>query len=96
VLSAPPPNDLVALLAGARAFVGNDAGPSHLAALLGTPTVAVFGPTSASVWRPQGPDVQVVQGDPSGAASNWRVPSSVVCAAALAAAVHDRQCADEQ
>ena len=50
------------LLAGARAFVGNDSGISHLAAALGTPTVAVFGPTDARVWGPRGPRVAVLQG----------------------------------
>jgi lipopolysaccharide heptosyltransferase I len=45
---APPTGlgDLIALLGGARIFVGGDTGPLQLAAALGTPTVAVFGPTS--------------------------------------------------
>ncbi|MDO8835963.1 MAG: glycosyltransferase family 9 protein, partial [Vicinamibacterales bacterium] len=38
--------DLIALLGRARIFVGGDTGPLQLAAALGTPTVAVFGPTS--------------------------------------------------
>lgn len=56
--------DLVALLAGARAFAGNDAGPSHLAAALGVPTLAVFGPTDPAAWAPRGrAPVRVVRGD---------------------------------
>ncbi len=49
------------LLRGARAFVGNDSGTTHLAAMLGVPTVALFGPSVASVFAPNGPSVQVVE-----------------------------------
>jgi ADP-heptose:LPS heptosyltransferase len=34
-----------AVIAGAALYVGNDSGLTHVAAALGTPTVAVFGPT---------------------------------------------------
>jgi len=37
--------ELMALLRGAACAVGGDTGPLHLAAALGTPTVALFGPT---------------------------------------------------
>jgi ADP-heptose:LPS heptosyltransferase len=43
-----------------RAYVGNDSGVSHLAAALGVPTIAVFGPTDPTVWAPLGPKVAVV------------------------------------
>lgn len=36
---------LAALLARAAVFVGNDSGPAHVAAAVGTPVVSVFGPT---------------------------------------------------
>jgi heptosyltransferase-1 len=36
---------LIALTRHASLFVGGDTGPMHLAALLGVPTVAIFGPT---------------------------------------------------
>jgi ADP-heptose:LPS heptosyltransferase len=39
----------------ASAFVGNDSGVSHLAAAVGTPGVAIFGPTDPARWRPLGP-----------------------------------------
>ncbi len=32
-----------------------DSGPSHLAAAVGTPTLAIFGPTDPERWRPFGP-----------------------------------------
>jgi hypothetical protein len=46
--------DLARWLAGARLYVGNDSGITHLAAAVGTPTVAVFGPTRPEVWAPPG------------------------------------------
>jgi ADP-heptose:LPS heptosyltransferase len=48
------------LVCGAQLFVGNDAGMTHVAALAGVRTIALFGPTDARVWRPLGPRVQVV------------------------------------
>ena len=40
------------LLAKARLVVGNDSGPLHLAAALGVPTLALFGPTEPDLYRP--------------------------------------------
>ena len=52
--------ELLKILAGARLFVGNDSGATHLAAALGIPTLAVFGPSDSKLWRPLGPRVRVV------------------------------------
>lgn len=43
----------------ASAVVGGDTGPLHLAALLGVPTLSLFGPTEPSVWAPEGARVLV-------------------------------------
>ncbi len=43
--ATPSMAHLLALLRGARMFVGSDSGPMHLASLAGVPVVAVFGPT---------------------------------------------------
>jgi len=48
------------LVAGGDAFVGNDAGMTHVAALAGVRTVALFGPTDPRVWHPLGPNCQTV------------------------------------
>ena len=53
----PPVPDLalyLAVLKRARAFVTGDTGPLHFAAGVGTPTLALFGPTSAVRWAPAG------------------------------------------
>ncbi|MEM7680502.1 MAG: glycosyltransferase family 9 protein [Planctomycetota bacterium] len=47
------------VLEGARAFIGNDAGPTHLAAAMGVPTLALFGPSDPKRWAPLGPCVRV-------------------------------------
>ena len=57
------PADCVVLRAAmwkADSFVGNDSGPTHLAAVLGLRTVAIFGPASSiEQWKPAGPRVTV-------------------------------------
>ncbi len=54
---------LIALIAGARMFVGNDAGPAHLAAAAGTPSAVIFGSSSSVHWRPWKVEHCVVQND---------------------------------
>jgi hypothetical protein len=83
VLRSPPPDDLVAILTAARVLVSNDAGPAHLAALLGTPTVTIFGPTSASVWRPVRRHAVTLTGDPRAEPETWGVQPARVVALVL-------------
>jgi lipopolysaccharide heptosyltransferase I len=45
---------LTALLGTARVLLTNDSGPMHIAAAVGTPVVALFGPTSARRTGPYG------------------------------------------
>lgn len=45
---------LAALLAQGSLFIGNDSGVTHLAAISGVPTVALFGPTDPASWAPLG------------------------------------------
>jgi hypothetical protein len=51
--------ELACWLASARIYIGNDSGPSHLAAAAGTPVVALFGPSNPAVWAPRGPRVTI-------------------------------------
>ncbi|MCC7264735.1 MAG: glycosyltransferase family 9 protein [Candidatus Latescibacteria bacterium] len=60
-LCPPGPLELASLLESAALFIGNDSGPGHLAAALGTPTLSLFGPTDPRVWRPPHPRARVVQ-----------------------------------
>ena len=53
-LPALPLDAVLAVLGRALLFVGNDSGPAHMAAAVGTPTVTVFGSQNPRVWRPWG------------------------------------------
>ena len=67
-MKSPPVNlagklslkELGALTARARLFVGVDSMPMHLAAAMGVPTVALFGPSSEAVWGPWNVEQRVV------------------------------------
>jgi hypothetical protein len=56
-------DDLAALTAAARLFIGTDTGPTHLAAQLGIPTLALFGPTDPATWSPIGPAIRILAPD---------------------------------
>lgn len=50
------PRELSARLSACHLFIGNDSLPMHLAAAVGTPVVAIFGPSNAQAWGPYAPD----------------------------------------
>lgn len=56
--------ELASRLTGADSFVGNDSGITHLAAALGVPTTAIFGPTDPRIWAPRGKNVVVAIEEP--------------------------------
>src|SRR6185312_7546559 len=58
-LCIPDLYDLACWLARAALYIGNDSGITHLAAAVGTPVLALFGPTDPAVWAPRGPHVRV-------------------------------------
>jgi len=60
-----PIDRLAALISLASLYLGNDSGPTHLAAALCVPAIALFGPTDPAVWRPLGENVKVIR-HPSG------------------------------
>ena len=55
--------DLVALIRTARLLVTNDSASLHIASLLGTPTVAIFGPTDPKKYGPRSERHRVVRKD---------------------------------
>lgn len=61
-------------------FISADTGPMHIAAAVGTPTVALFGPTDPALYGPYGTVHQVIR-KPCRCAPRWRRP---VC--------RDREC----
>lgn len=89
VAIVPEPLDLrelIALISGARLFIGNDSGPVHLAAAAGTPAVVIYGPTNPVQWRPwqcehrlvtTGAEFEAVRGDKIVPTSEPRAISSI-------------------
>ncbi len=51
---------LAQLLQTGVAYIGNDSGPTHLAAFLQLPTIALFGPSDPGRWAPVGHRVKVI------------------------------------
>ena len=51
---------LAAMIARCNLYIGNDSGISHIAAALGVPTAAIFGPSSVNQWAPRGTNVLVL------------------------------------
>ena len=64
LLRALPLHVLAGMLSKVELFLGHDSGVTHLSALVGTPTVALFGPTDAGRWAPRGSAVTVLRGKP--------------------------------
>jgi heptosyltransferase-2 len=48
-------HETAALIERCSLFVGNDSGPMHIAAAVGTPVVAIFGPSNKEAWAPYTP-----------------------------------------
>ena len=65
--TAWPLGETAALLAACDAAVGNDSGLTHLAAVVGCPTVALFGPTEPARTAPVGSAVVVRAPSPASA-----------------------------
>jgi heptosyltransferase III len=58
---------LAAFLSECGLFIGSDSGVSHLAALIGIPTVVIFGPTNPGIWAPRGSHVHIIK-------DSWKQP----------------------
>jgi ADP-heptose:LPS heptosyltransferase len=57
-------DDLVETIAQGAAFLGNDSGPGHVAALCGVPTFTIFGPQVPELFKPGHPQAGWVGGLP--------------------------------
>ena len=62
-------SQLAGVLAQVTFYIGHDSGVTHLSALVGVRTIAIFGPTDHHRWRPFGHHVSVVRGLPCGCES---------------------------
>lgn len=78
--------ELAYIIKQAQAFVGGDTGPMHLAVAVGTPVVALFGPTDAKRNGPYG-DKNIVLNIDADCAGCWQraCPKSLDCLKAISA-----------
>lgn len=53
--------EVAGVLSNCCGYVGNDSGISHLAAALGVPGIALFGPSNPMQWRPRGCSFTVIK-----------------------------------
>lgn len=59
-----PIEKLPALLSKASLYIGNDTGPTHIAAKLGVPTICIFsGAADYRVWQPLGTNVRTIRAE---------------------------------
>lgn len=61
ILFSPEKEKLLSLLKEADLYIGHDSGITHLAAMLGTHTIALFKNSSVRQWGPLGPVVRVIK-----------------------------------
>jgi predicted lipopolysaccharide heptosyltransferase III len=55
--------ELASLIQSCQLFIGSDSAGIHIAAAVGTPTVAIFGPSAPASWAPTGSRHTIVQKD---------------------------------
>ncbi|MGB8344720.1 MAG: glycosyltransferase family 9 protein [Ktedonobacteraceae bacterium] len=94
ILKKAPLLEVAQRLKQCGCFVGHDTGTSHLAGLLRIPTLALFGDTYPTLWRPLGPTVEIIQELRLEQLSVERVIESVlrIYNTHLQSRIHDREC----
>ena len=65
IIFSPEIEPLLRLLKSAPLYLGHDSGITHLAAMLGTPTIALFRKSNLQQWKPLGPRVEVIEEESS-------------------------------
>ncbi len=78
IVQPPDLVQLAGLLQSADLYIGNDSGPSHIAAAVGVPSVVLFGPTDPALWAPRGRSVEVIE-SPDGDMDSLGVDSVLEC-----------------
>jgi hypothetical protein len=65
IIFSPEMEPLLRFLKSAPLYLGHDSGITHLAAMLGTPTIALFRKSNLQQWKPLGPRVEVIEEESS-------------------------------
>ena len=61
ILLSPDTQTLAGTIRDSYLFIGQDSGITHLAAMYGTPTLALFKGSNVHQWKPLGPAVKVIE-----------------------------------
>lgn len=64
VISGEPLDRIAAVIARGDRYLGNDSGVSHLAGLLGSNALVLFGDSDPLVWAPAGAGVRILRAGP--------------------------------
>jgi heptosyltransferase III len=83
--------DLARWIAGARLYIGNDSGITHLAAAAGARTIALFGPTDPEAWGPRGTGVTILRAPSMHEISMAMVRDAIAAALAASPPARNRQ-----
>ncbi|MGD9157747.1 MAG: glycosyltransferase family 9 protein [Desulfobacteraceae bacterium] len=59
----PEKEELLSILDNTYLYIGHDSGVTHLAAMLGINTIAIFKDSSIEQWRPLGPSVKIIEAE---------------------------------
>lgn len=80
-LHSPSLERLSQIFAGARLYLGNDSGVTHLAAACGTEVVAIYRAEFAHIWRPYGRAHLLIAGSPEDVSVElaWEIVAQVLC-----------------
>ena len=54
---------MLSILGNTSLYIGHDSGVTHLAAMLGTNTIAIFKDSSVEQWCPLGPSLKIIGPD---------------------------------
>ena len=63
IICCPDKQELLSILDSTYLYIGHDSGVTHLAAMLGIHTIAIFKDSSIDLWRPIGPSVRIIEPD---------------------------------
>ncbi|MFC1868318.1 glycosyltransferase family 9 protein [Thermodesulfobacteriota bacterium] len=61
LIFCPEKDKLLSILSRALLYIGHDSGITHMAAMLGTPVIALFKGSSVRRWAPLGPAVRIIK-----------------------------------
>lgn len=60
---SPTIKELINIIRSCKIYLGHDSGVTHLSAMLGIKTIAIYPEDNITMWRPLGPEIKVLRKD---------------------------------